>query len=151
MKKISTLVYIKYNWISILRKILTGLLVLLILIQFIRPTRNNGQMSSVNDITHYVKVPDTVMQMLKTCCYDCHSNQTVYPWYTNINPVGLWINSHVNDGKWAINFSDLSMFDKKKLDPAWKALQKLQRNMKCLYGLTHSFTCMQNWTMDKLR
>ncbi len=99
-----------------LKKILVGLLVLLIIIQFIRPARNNGDMSSASDITHYVKVPDTVLQMLKTSCYDCHSNHTVYPWYTNINPIGFWMNSHVNDGKWAINFSDLSKFDKKKLD-----------------------------------
>ncbi|HMC84750.1 MAG TPA: heme-binding domain-containing protein, partial [Chitinophagaceae bacterium] len=99
-----------------IRKILIGLLVALVLIQFIRPARNNGSMSSANDITHYVKVPDTIMHMLKTSCYDCHSNHTQYPWYVNINPVGFWLRSHINDGKHAINFSDLSAFDKKKLD-----------------------------------
>ena len=98
------------------KKILVILLIALIVIQFIRPARNVGAVATTTDITHYVNVPDTVMHMLQTSCYDCHSNNTVYPWYTNINPVGFWMWGHVKDGKHAINFSDLSMFDKKKLD-----------------------------------
>ena len=98
------------------RNILIGLLILLIAIQFIRPARNNGPISTPNDITHYVTVPDTVMHVLQRSCYDCHSNHTVYPWYTNINPVGLWLNNHINEGKRAIDFSDLSSFDARKLD-----------------------------------
>ena len=98
------------------QKILIGLLILLIGIQFIRPARNSGAMASPTDITHYVTVPDTVMHVLQRSCYDCHSNHTVYPWYANVNPVGLWLNNHINDGKHAINFSDLSSFDKRKLD-----------------------------------
>lgn len=99
-----------------IKKILLGLLVLLVLIQFIRPARNNGSATGPADITHYVHVPDTVLQMLKTSCYDCHSNYTKYPWYVNINPIGLWLRSHINEGKEAINFSDLSSFSKRKLD-----------------------------------
>jgi hypothetical protein len=98
-----------------LKKILIGLLVLLVIIQFIRPTRNNGVAAGPNDITHYVQVPDSVMNILKVSCYDCHSNNTNYPWYTNINPVGWWMQHHVNDGKHAINFSDLSQMPYKKL------------------------------------
>ena len=99
-----------------IRKILTVLLVMFLSIQFIRPPRNNGPADSTKDITHYVHVPDTVLNMLKRSCYDCHSNYTVYPWYVNINPVGLWLRYHINQGKRAINFSDLSGFDKRKLD-----------------------------------
>ncbi|HTE10590.1 MAG TPA: heme-binding domain-containing protein [Chitinophagaceae bacterium] len=99
-----------------LRKILVTLLIILIAIQFIRPARNQGATATSTDITHYVHVPDTVMHILQVSCYDCHSNNTVYPWYTNINPVGFWMRSHISDGKRGINFSDLSMFDKRKLD-----------------------------------
>ncbi|MEP6750249.1 MAG: heme-binding domain-containing protein [Bacteroidota bacterium] len=99
-----------------IRKILIALLILLVVIQFIRPARNTGAVATATDITHYVHVPDTVMHILQTACYDCHSNNTVYPWYTNINPVGFWMRGHINDGKRAINFSDLSRFDKRKLD-----------------------------------
>jgi hypothetical protein len=98
------------------RKILFALLIIFLAIQFIRPARNNGMAESATDITHFVHTPDTVLHILKTSCYDCHSNCTEYPWYVNINPVGLWLRSHINDGKRAINFSDLSVFTKKKLD-----------------------------------
>src|SRR5450755_285766 len=103
-----------------IRKILIVLLVFFIGIQFIRPARNNGIAESSTDITHYVQIPDTIMNLLKTSCYDCHSNHTVYPWYVNINPVGLWLKNHIDDGKRAINFSDLSGFCKKKLDHRMK-------------------------------
>jgi Haem-binding domain len=102
--------------LNILRKILIAGLVIFLAMQFIRPARNIGHAESSTDITHYVQVPDTIMNLLKISCYDCHSNHTVYPWYVNINPVGFWLRSHINDGKRAINFSDLSGFSKKKLD-----------------------------------
>ena len=111
--------------IDMLRKILLLILIFLIAIQFIRPARNNGNMAGPTDITHYVKVPDTVMHILKVACYDCHSNYTVYPWYVNINPVGLWMANHIKDGKRAINFSDLSRFDKKKLDHRMEDVEEL--------------------------
>ena len=99
-----------------IRKILIVLLIIFLSIQFIRPARNNGVAAAGTDITHYVHVPDTVLNILRRSCYDCHSNHTVYPWYVNINPVGLWLRYHINHGKRAINFSDLSGFDKRKLD-----------------------------------
>src|ERR1043166_8361229 len=98
-----------------LKKILIGLLVVLVILQFIRPGRNNGSAAGPNDITHYVHVPDTVMHLLQVSCYDCHSNHTNYPWYVNINPVGLWLAKHIRDGKRHLNFSDLSQMPKKKL------------------------------------
>lgn len=99
-----------------IRKLFIIIVVIFLAIQFIRPARNNGMAESVKDITHYVHVPDTVQHILKTSCYDCHSNHTEYPWYVNVNPVGLWLKNHIDDGKRGINFSDLSGFSKKKLD-----------------------------------
>jgi len=101
---------------KIIRKILIVLLIIFICIQFIRPARNLGLAETTKDVTHFVQTPDTILSMLKTSCYDCHSNHTNYPWYVNINPVGLWLRNHIDDGKEAINFSDLSGFTKKKLD-----------------------------------
>lgn len=98
-----------------IRNILIILLILFLAFQFIRPARNNGMASSEKDIAHYVQVPDTVMNILKNSCYDCHSNHTNYPWYTNLNPAGLWMRQHIIYGKKSINFSDLSGFTKKKI------------------------------------
>ncbi len=105
-----------HKWGLIIRKTGIVILIMFLIIQIIRPERNNGSAEGPNDITHFVKVPDSVEHILKTSCYDCHSNHTVYPWYALVNPIGLWLRDHINDGKRAINFSDLSGFTKKKLD-----------------------------------
>ncbi len=96
--------------------IVIGLLVILLVIQFIRPEENLGEAEGRNDVTHYVNVPENVMTTLKGSCYNCHSNHTDYPWYAKINPVGWWLNHHVDEGKSELNFSDFSTYDVKKID-----------------------------------
>ncbi|WP_128547664.1 heme-binding domain-containing protein [Larkinella soli] len=98
------------------RKILIGLLVVLVVIQFIRPEKNNGQADTPQDLTHSVQVSQPVMTTLKTACYNCHSNHTDYPWYSNVNPVGLWLANHIEEGKEELNFSEFSTYDKKRKD-----------------------------------
>ena len=97
------------------KRILYIVLIVLVIIQFIRPARNEGQADTPQDITHSVQVPAQVLTTLKASCYDCHSNHTVYPWYTNIQPVGWWLNSHVNDGKRHLNFSEFGNYDQKRM------------------------------------
>lgn len=127
-----------------IRKIATILLVIFISIQFIRPAPNNGSSVSDKDISHIVHVPDTVKQLLTVSCYDCHSNHTVYPWYAYINPVGLWLNNHIEDGKRAINFSDLSAFSQKSWITGWVILLNRLKNMKCLKVPICSYINMPN-------
>lgn len=81
-------------------------LIFLVIIQFIRPAKNQSTVLSPNDITRHAEVPDPVLRLLKRSCYDCHSNNTVYPWYDNIQPVGWWLQYHVNHGKHGLNFSE---------------------------------------------
>ncbi len=68
------------------------------------------------DVTHFVNVPDNVMTVLQGSCYDCHSNRTNYPWYAEVNPVGWWLNNHVEEGKSELNFSDFAQYDIKRMD-----------------------------------
>ena len=81
------------------------LFVIGIAIQFVQPARNiNGQIL-LTDITKLYAVPSNVQGILKTACYDCHSNNTNYPWYSHIQP-GAWLMaSHINEGKAMLNFS----------------------------------------------
>jgi hypothetical protein len=137
-----------------IRKILILLLIVLIIIQFIRPARNTGAVASSADVTHYVHVPDTVMHILQASCYDCHSNNTVYPWYTNINPVGFWMRSHINDGKRSINFSDLSMFDKRKLDHRLKDISEQVENKEMplwSYTLIHTYAKLDSGQVQLIK
>lgn len=87
-------------------------LVIGIAIQFIQPVHNtNGQVIST-DIAKLYTVPNNVQATLQTACYDCHSNNTNYPWYSHIQP-GAWLMaSHITKGKAMLNFSqfgDLSI------------------------------------------
>ena len=88
------------------KRILIGIVIILILAQFIRPPHNNGIAATPNDITHVVQVPDTVLSILKVSCYDCHSNYTRYPWYSKITPVNWWLYNHIIQGKMHINYSE---------------------------------------------
>lgn len=96
------------------RKILIGLLVILVVIQFIRPAKNQSSELSANDISRAYTVPDDVQIVVKKACADCHSNNTVYPWYNNLQPVGWWLAKHVNDGKKELNFSEFASYSPKK-------------------------------------
>lgn len=88
-----------------MKKILLGILVVLILIQFIRPEKNSSTIET-NDIFMVIEVPKEVKEIIKTSCADCHSNTTKYPWYNNIAPVSWILAHHVNEGKEHLNFSE---------------------------------------------
>jgi hypothetical protein len=90
------------------KRILLIVLVVLVVAQFIQPPHNEGSAEGPADITHAVTVPDTVMALLKRSCYDCHSNNTEYPWYSKITPVNWWLYNHINDGKRHFNFTDFN-------------------------------------------
>ncbi|MEI7978285.1 MAG: heme-binding domain-containing protein [Bacteroidota bacterium] len=96
------------------KKIGLALVAILVILQFVRPTKNEGLAFTENDILHFDTVPADVNKILETSCYDCHSNHTVYPWYTNIQPIGLWMQWHVNEGKEELNFSEFKAYKPKK-------------------------------------
>jgi hypothetical protein len=96
------------------KKILLILVAIFIVIQFIRPTRNVSDTVSANDITKHYSVPADVQNILQVSCSDCHSNNTKYPWYTNIQPVGWWLQNHVNEGKEHLNFSEFATYPAKR-------------------------------------
>jgi len=110
-----------------LRKILLGLLVILVVIQFIRPEKNQSKDFS-QDITTRYTVPENVQLILQQACYDCHSNYTTYPWYSNIQPVTWWLQDHINEGKQHLNFSAFASYAPKKqahkLEETWEMVEK---------------------------
>ncbi|QYH39503.1 heme-binding domain-containing protein [Algoriphagus sp. NBT04N3] len=90
-----------------IKKISIAILIILIAIQFI-PYEKNESSNYEFDISKSYNIPDNVQTIFKNACNDCHSNQTVYPWYSQIEPVGYWLNSHVTDGKRHLNFSEFT-------------------------------------------
>ena len=97
-----------------LKKILYGLGIVLVLLQFIRPDKNISEGKSANHIGNKYPVPADVEAILQKACYDCHSNNTRYPWYVNIQPVGLWMGQHIKEGKGELNFDEFLTYSTKK-------------------------------------
>ena len=93
-----------------------------IAIQFFRPARNFNAAVLPEDITQTVHVPDSVMNLLKNSCYDCHSNNTRYPWYANVQPVAWWLNSHVTDGKRELDFSEFGNYTLRRQQNKFKGI-----------------------------
>lgn len=97
------------------RKILKNLLLVLLVVfagmQFFQPDKNNQNPDMTHDISTVVGIPDTIHSILKTSCYDCHSNQTKYPWYANIQPAGWWLKDHIEEGKDHLNFQEFALLE----------------------------------------
>ncbi len=96
-------------------KIILGLLILLLLaIQFIHPARNESNQEFTQDFLHQYQAPLEISEMLKVACYDCHSNNTRYPWYANIQPVAWYLANHIRDGKKDLNFDEFGSYTPKR-------------------------------------
>ena len=80
-----------------------------------------------SDISKVYVVPDSVTQILKTSCYDCHSNNTVYPWYSKIQPVAWWLNDHIEEGKREINFSEFATY---RIGRQYKKMDEIIKQVK---------------------
>ncbi len=85
-----------------------------IVIQFIQPAHNKSSQLLPTDISRIYIVPDAVQKILKSSCYDCHSNNTTYPWYSNIQPVGWILANHISNGKKNLNFSEFGSYSTRK-------------------------------------
>lgn len=93
-----------------LKKILLGLLVVLVAIQFFHPEKNISVGVSANNIAAVYTTPEEVKTILAKSCNDCHSNNTTYPWYNNIQPVAWWLSNHVNEAKRELNFDEFASY-----------------------------------------
>jgi hypothetical protein len=95
------------------KKVLLALLVIFIVIQCIRPTKNKSLNTAAQNpmyITAHYTASSTVSGILQRACNDCHTNNTQYSWYHNIQPVLWYINHHVNDGKKHLNFDEFASY-----------------------------------------
>jgi len=91
---------------KIIKIIFIVLIIAFIVIQFFRPDRITINEVSADDITKKMQVPDNVQQILKRSCFDCHSNHTVWPWYTNVAPMSWLVAKDVRGGRTKMNFSE---------------------------------------------
>lgn len=90
---------------STLSKILIGLVVFFIVLQFFGPDTTLPEFDHSKDFITNTQPPQDVADILKSTCYDCHSYQTKYPWYSNVMPVSWWLQDHIEHGRDEFNLS----------------------------------------------
>ncbi|WP_212003914.1 heme-binding domain-containing protein [Chitinophaga sp. HK235] len=91
------------------------LLGIFVVIQFFRPSKNQGsQQDATKDVAAIYPMPDSVQHILQLACYDCHSNHTRYPWYAEIQPIGWLLNKHIQGGKKELNFQEYGEYSFKR-------------------------------------
>ena len=88
------------KWIAIV------LIVVFLGIQFIRPARTNPAVDESQTIFARTQMTPQVSAILERSCLDCHSNKTVWPWYSNVAPISWLISDDVNEGRQALNLSE---------------------------------------------
>ena len=75
------------------------LLGVVVIAQFVRPTRTAEPLDPAADLIAVTKPSAEVEHLLRMACYDCHSGQPRYPWYMNITPVNWWMQGHINESR----------------------------------------------------
>ena len=86
------------------RRIIFSVVVVLILIQFYPVDTINPKETAP------IQMADSVSSLIENACYDCHSNNTKWPWYTNIAPISWFLLDHVNEGRRELNFSEWNSY-----------------------------------------
>ncbi|MGV8880182.1 MAG: heme-binding domain-containing protein [Sphingobacteriaceae bacterium] len=108
------------------RKIIIGIVIFLIVIQFIPATKNISTAENPDALKKHYVMPDTIGAILQSACYDCHTNNTRYPWYDKIQPVSWWLAYHVKDGKKHLNFDAFATYPLKKQEHKLEELVESQ-------------------------
>ena len=99
-------------------------LIALVIIQFFRPERNNAGYESLEPFLAETGPSEQVQGILKSACYDCHSNQTDYPWYAEVAPISFWLADHIEEGRHHLNFSAWKGYSAKKKDHKLEELEE---------------------------
>jgi hypothetical protein len=88
--------------------------VIFVALQFVRMPKNLGPAAGPDDLIVRTDPDPGIKRLLETSCYDCHSNQTRYPWYAEVQPIGWWLASHVKEAKGHLNFSTIGQLTPKR-------------------------------------
>ncbi len=110
-----------------IKKIAYLILFVLLVIQFFRIDKTNPTIATALEFTTVNNTPNGVKSILQGTCFDCHSNETKYPWYSNIQPIAWWMKNHINEGREELNFSEWADYsDKKKAKILEECMEMIQ-------------------------
>lgn len=121
------------------------LLVCFALIQLKRPEIKAYTVPAEESFNVAFQVPSEVQSILKTSCYDCHSNETTYPWYSKIQPMAWLMEQHIVEGKEKLNFDEVATYGTRKRRSKFKQIiNQIQQGKMPLtsYTLMHQGTAL---------
>ncbi|WP_347160345.1 heme-binding domain-containing protein [Pontibacter chitinilyticus] len=95
-------------------RMLLGVGIALLAIQLIPPARPDSGQAVTRDIAQVYGMPENVRVLFKNACYDCHSDNTRYPWYFRVQPLGWWLTSHIEDAKAELNLSAFGAYSPRR-------------------------------------
>lgn len=124
-----------------LKKILLAIFILVVIAQFFGPEKNQADNSTYSAFVSETNPSEEVLTLLQNSCFDCHSNNTSYPWYSHITPVNYWMSHHVNEGKEHFNISDWTNYSTGKKDhKIHEVIETIENNSMPLdsYTWTHN-------------
>ncbi len=98
------------------RNLLIAFLAVFALIQFKVIDKSPIEINPESDFLMIEQAPKEVVELIQTSCYDCHSNLTTYPWYSNIAPVSWWLKGHIDNGRGKLNFSEWNSYSLEERD-----------------------------------
>lgn len=90
--------------------------VVLVAMQIVRPARTNPPGETRNGLASVHPMPAHVAAVVDRACRDCHSNETRWPWYSNVAPVSWFVIDHVNHGRSHFNYSEWHRYDAKEAE-----------------------------------
>lgn len=90
------------------------LIAFLVIIQFFQIDKTPPPSDANLDFFKLENPPAEVASLIKGACYDCHSNETIFPGYTSFQPLGWWVRSHVRGGRMNVNLSEWGNYDPDK-------------------------------------
>lgn len=116
------------------KKILGGITFVFLALQFFQIDRSNPSVDTNQDYLSLSNPPQEIATLIRQSCYDCHSNTTVYPAYTRLQPVGAWVKHHVEEGREHLNFSTWGTYEPgraaHKLEECAEVVQSAEMPMK---------------------
>lgn len=122
---------------KILRGTFIALIIALVVMQFIQPDRTNPKYDSSQDFLTVNAVDSEIGHFIKTACYDCHSNETKWPWYSKVAPMSYAVAHHVEEGREHLNFSEWGTYSEGKADHKLEeCIEEIKEGEMPLWGYT---------------
>jgi hypothetical protein len=104
------------------RRTVLLIMALLVVGQFIPVARTNPPVDAAQTISATTPLPSNVARIFERSCLDCHSNQTVWPWYSQLAPVSWFLAHHVNEARGELNLSDWGRYTVRRKDRKLKEI-----------------------------